>query len=465
MATAARSAVLLLSLVVPRCICARSHPPQQPRTFAAGGLLEFVFPFAIGSFTGSHLKLNIEASQPSAGVEILHREVRLVAGGTIGPKTVPSPELLAHGPLTIYSTPLDGEMRRRKMQDATPQNSDALGPRLQGAICDGKPGMRCTMFGAPLVYGAIGDGVTKRTFLYLQDIGSVGPLLDAAQSLPNPLLTSNQWSRPFGFGWELPAPALHLVLRSNLTVSDSWLITTSEVAVNAGERASLFLRLLEPLLARMTPPSRAVKDWDAVVGRQSDWTLHDAYKNLVPANASTGTWPLNPPDRLFAYIPTYVNDGGDCSAKGTQGTAQCSAQIFSYLEQLEPGLRYLNDSRSRGIALPTPSVKALISGLLGKQAKEGALEIWSVDSLLGPAGSTHQWQTLCIWGGPCSAAGGADSWQVMVQMLRVAGAEQLLGPYIDGRTPIFQRTLNFVIELAHNMDYRYFAYLSLFYLH
>ena len=94
------------------------------------------------------------------------------------------------------------------------------------------------------------------------------------------------------------------------------------------------------LLARVTPPTREITDWDTVVARQSEWTLHEAYHNLVPANASTGTWPLTPLDRQFAYIPTYVNDAGDCAAHGTQGTAHCQAQIFSYLEQLEPGLRY-----------------------------------------------------------------------------------------------------------------------------
>jgi hypothetical protein len=114
-------------------------------------------------------------------------------------------------------------------------------------------------------------------------------------------------------------------------------------------------------------------------------------------------------------------------------------------------------------------VEPLVAGLLGKQASEGALEIWAVDSALGGHGSdsgsetetaaavnananAHEWQTLCIWGGPCSGAGGSDSWQIMVQMLRVAGAERLL-PKTTGRPPIFQRTLNFVIALAHNMDY------------
>ena len=80
--------------------------------------------------------------------------------------------------------------------------------------------------------------------------------------------------------------------------------------------------------------------------------------------------------------------------------------------------------------------------------------VLSVDRRI--AGATHEWQTLCIWGGPCSAAaGGGDSWQVMVQMLRVAGAEHHLGPYDGGRTSIFGRTLNFVIALAHNCDYRF----------
>ena len=90
------------------------------------------------------------------------------------------------------------------------------------------------------------------------------------------------------------------------------------------------------MVEQITPPSRPIADWDAVVERQSYWTLHEAYHNLVPANASKGTWPLSPVDKQFEYIPTYVNDGGSCELKGTQGTAQCGAQIFSYLEQLEP---------------------------------------------------------------------------------------------------------------------------------
>ena len=77
--------------------------------------------------------------------------------------------------------------------------------------------------------------------------------------------------------------------------------------------------------------------------------LLQAYHNLVPANASTGTWPLSPPDKTFAYIPTYVNDNANCAANGDQGSNHCQAQIFSYLEQLEPGLRYLNDSTARSV--------------------------------------------------------------------------------------------------------------------
>ena len=68
-----------------------------------------------------------------------------------------------------------------------------------------------------------------------------------------------------------------------------------------------------------------------------------------------------------------------------------------------------------------PSVDPLIDGMLGKQAVEGALEIWAVDSALGPTtgveAAKHEWQTLCIWGGPCSSAGGSDSWQVRASLL------------------------------------------------
>ena len=105
------------------------------------------------------------------------------------------------------------------------------------------------------------------------------------------------------------------------------------------------------VVEQITPPSRPIADWDAVVERQSYWTLHEAYHNLVPANASKGTWPLSPVDKQFEYIPTYVNDGGSCELKGTQGTAQCGAQIFSYLEQLEPvsaaSVSASNPTRSR----------------------------------------------------------------------------------------------------------------------
>jgi hypothetical protein len=58
--------------------------------------------------------------------------------------------------------------------------------------------------------------------------------------------------------------------------------------------------------------------------------------------------------------------------------------------------------------------------------------------------------------------GGSDSWQIMVQMLRVAGAERLL-PKPTSRPPIFQRTLNFVIALAHNMDYGFHPSYSMAY--
>jgi len=112
-----------------------------------------------------------------------------------------------------------------------------------------------------------------------------------------------------------------------------------------------------------------------------------------------------------------------------------------------------------------PSVDPLIDGMLGKQAVAGALEIWAVDSALGPKtgaeAAKHEWQTLCIWGGPCSSAGGSDSWQIMVQMARVAGAEAQLPK--STRPPIFRRTLNFLITLAHNMDYRFHPEYSMAY--
>ena len=250
-----------------------------PRSFAAGGMLEFTYPIASPSLATLDVKEEREDNKaPTGAVEILHRVVVMRTGGALGPSTIPHPELLAHGPVTTYFQPLDGEMRRRqrrrRAQDAIPENSDALTAPFHGAVCDGKPGLRCTVFEAPIVYGAIGDGAARRTFMYYQNVGSIGPLLDAAQALPEPILSVNTWSRPFGLGWQLPPPAIPLTLRSNLTLSDAWLMVTSETADNAGERADLFLRLLAKLLEKVTPPSRDIADWDDVVQRQSDWTLN-----------------------------------------------------------------------------------------------------------------------------------------------------------------------------------------------
>ncbi len=265
------SAVLIASIVAATTFAV----PAPPRTFAAGGMLEFTYPIASPRL--ANLDVN-EERYSTGGVETLHRVVVMREGGALGPSTVPHPELLAHGPLTTYFQPLDGEMRRRRhrrrAQDAIPENSDALEAPFHGAVCDGKPGLRCTVFQAPIVYGAIGDGAARRTFLYYQNVGSIGPLLDAAQALPEPILSVNTWSRPFGLGWQLPPPAIPLTLRSNLTLSDAWLMVTSERADNAGKRADLFLRLLAKLLEKVTPPSRDIVDWDGVVQRQSDWTLN-----------------------------------------------------------------------------------------------------------------------------------------------------------------------------------------------
>jgi len=267
---AATSTFVHVLLALPAALALPHTPAQSPtppspgsggsgsaRSFLAGGLLEFVFPFSVGGAPSKEGLTVDESTTQEGGVSVTHRHVVLGAGGSLGPKTIPGPELLAHGPLTVYSQPLDGEMRRnqrRRTQDAVPQNADALGPHPAGAVCDGKPGLRCTVFGAPIVFGAIGDGAERRTFLYYQDVGSVGPLLDAAQQLPSPLLAANTWSRPYAFGWQLPQPAIPLSLRSNLTVSDAWLLITDEAAPSAGQRADLFLRLLVLLLPKVRLP-------------------------------------------------------------------------------------------------------------------------------------------------------------------------------------------------------------------
>ena len=215
-----------LSLAAP----AATTPPTGPRAFLADGLLEFTYPIASPTLATLHVN---QSTATGPGVEITRRKVVMAAGGRLGPATVPHPELLAHGPLTVYFQPLDGEMRRRRarrrLQDAVPANADALSAPVHGSVCDGKPGLRCTVFEAPIVYGAIGDGAARRTFLYYQDVGSIGPLLDAAQQLPEPILSVNTWSRPFGLGWQLPHPAIPITLKSNLTISDAYLMITDEL--------------------------------------------------------------------------------------------------------------------------------------------------------------------------------------------------------------------------------------------
>ena len=96
----------LLAMLLAAFFAATLAVPAPPRTFAADGMLEFTYPIASPNL-GS---LDVEQDRQSAGggVEILHRVVVMRAGGTIGPATVPHPELLAHGPLTTYFQPLDG---------------------------------------------------------------------------------------------------------------------------------------------------------------------------------------------------------------------------------------------------------------------------------------------------------------------------------------------------------------------
>ena len=108
---------------------------------------------------------------------------------------------------------------RRRLQDAVPENADAISAPYHGAVCDGKPGLRCTVFEAPIVYGAIGDGEARRTFLYYQNVGSIGPLLDAAQSLPEPLLSVGHRPGAPSPGFVpltcLPGPSEHAAATAN----------------------------------------------------------------------------------------------------------------------------------------------------------------------------------------------------------------------------------------------------------
>jgi hypothetical protein len=321
-------------------------PAVEPdRMFIADGLLELVFPYAISGDPAAaglnitHTRYYSADGPHNARIDMHRRRVTLAAGKELGPSEVPSPECLAHGPLTVYYQPLNGEMRRhrrtqrRRLQDAVPENADALPAHRHGAVCDGKPGLSCTVFGAPLVFGAIGDGAARRTFLYYQDVGKVGALLDAAQRMPSPVLSVNTWSRPFAFGWKLPMPAIPITLRSTLTISDCWLLTTDETATDATTRAELFLRLLHSLLAKASPLSRPVTDWDSVVARQSEWTLHDAYHNSVPANASQGVFPLDPVDRAFQYIPTCAFPPICCFGYLLLTGAACQLQTSTMAQQ------------------------------------------------------------------------------------------------------------------------------------
>jgi hypothetical protein len=82
-------------------------------------------------------ELHVEESTTTSagGVETTHRKVVMGAGGSLGPATVPHPELLAHGPLTVYFQPLDGEPRHGSGTAAMPLQAvsrSALCIRIHG---------------------------------------------------------------------------------------------------------------------------------------------------------------------------------------------------------------------------------------------------------------------------------------------------------------------------------------------
>lgn len=140
-----------------------------------------------------------------------------------------------------------------------------------------------SLAGGAMIYGT----VRNTTLLYLQMVNSSGPYLDAC-----PVVTAQEvlWPTcPMGttpaspgdsptvvdgvmeLGWRPPLPKADLVLQRDLVVSDSVLITSPGMPVNAGERASLFLRLYTALLPLLLPSTHTrVDDWQQLALRSAD---------------------------------------------------------------------------------------------------------------------------------------------------------------------------------------------------
>jgi hypothetical protein len=140
---------------------------------------------------------------------------------------------------------------------------------------------------APLVFGHIG-GRYDTTFLYFQDLGAVGRLMDFMGEVPEPAVVV-EGDR---FGWRgVAVPGAWRPAREVL-VSEGYLFLKHDTLATPTQRAQWYLQCLATLYEKLAPKPAKVDDWEALAARTARWL--DNYPNWVKYGG-------------YEFVPAYTN--------------------------------------------------------------------------------------------------------------------------------------------------------------
>ena len=170
---------------------------------------------------------------------------------------------------------------------------------------------------APLVFGHIG-GSYDTTFLYFQDLGAVGRLMDFME-VPEPAVVV-EGNR---FGWRgVTLPRDWKPARAVL-VSEGYLFLKHGTLATSAQRAQWYLQCLVAVYEKIAPKPAKVDDWDALAVRTAQWL--DNYPNWVKYGP-------------YEFVPAYTNAtyGGELQVLVELAEAAYRADKQSKLAVKEP---------------------------------------------------------------------------------------------------------------------------------
>lgn len=248
--------------------------------------------------------------------------------------------------------------------------------------------------GAPLIYGTIGHP-PHSTFLYIQNLSTLGELMDSASHLPSPPVVAKGQE----IGWQGMPIDYPLKVREDLPISDAYLLILPQVPKDAQERAEIFLRMLDALLPLFSPAGSEVKDWEEVAETSLEWLERKGNWSKVEGK-----------DYLLAYVNAPWQGG----------------ELITQLEILEPLLRY---QKEKGKEHP-----------LFSKLKAGLTAFYQ-PSIRSVANNL-----------PFDPNGRGDSWYLMLHLVKLADMACLED---EEARQIFRDSLPYAIKFAHNVNYRF----------